>query len=214
MTGKIIAVAQQKGGSGKTTVAAHLAMALGGGLPVALLDVDPQGSLGQWFERREERLGSGDEGVGFRTASGWGAKREARSLARDHALVVVDTPPKSDIEARHAIEAADLVVVPVQPTAVDLWATGATLAMIERGGPPAVIVINRVPARGAVSDAVIGEIGALDAPLAVARLGNRVAFPAAMGRGATVTETGNADKAAAEVRALAAELARIVGWEG
>lgn len=212
MTGKIIAVAQQKGGSGKTTVAAHLAIALGDGLTVALLDVDPQGSLGQWFERREERMGEGGTGLTFRTASGWGAKREARSLARDHDLVLVDTPPKSDIEARHAIESADLVAVPVQPTAVDLWATGATLEMIERGGPPAVLVINRVPPRGTATASVVEAIGGLNAPLAASRLGNRVAFPASMGAGSTVTEDGAGGKAAEEVRALAAELGRLLGW--
>ena len=83
---------------------------------VAILDVDPQGSLGEWFEARERRLGEGRTGIVFRTASGWGARREARSLARDHDVVVVDTPPKSDLEAKPAIEAADLVAVPVQPT--------------------------------------------------------------------------------------------------
>ncbi|WP_181706153.1 ParA family partition ATPase [Chthonobacter rhizosphaerae] len=212
MAGKIIAVAQQKGGSGKTTVAAHLALALGEGLRVALLDVDPQGSLGQWFERREDRLGEGETGLSFRTASGWGAKREARSLARDHDLVVVDTPPKSDIEARHAIESADLVAVPVQPTAVDLWATGATLAMIERGGPPALLVVNRVPPRATASGAVIDAIRALDAPMAVQHLGNRVVFSSSMGQGSTATELPGGGKAADEIRALAAELRRHLGW--
>ena len=96
MSGKIITVAQQKGGSGKTTIAAHLAVALSrlNGRSVALLDVDPQGSLGEWFEARERRLGADAAGFGFRTASGWGARREALAMQRDHDFVVVDTPPK------------------------------------------------------------------------------------------------------------------------
>src|SRR5437899_11127411 len=85
MAGLVITLAQQKGGSGKTTIAAHLAVAFAlTGKSVAILDIDPQGSLGEWFERRETKLGEGETGLAFRTASGWGARREARNLARDY----------------------------------------------------------------------------------------------------------------------------------
>ena len=146
MDGNIITVAQQKGGSGKTTLSTHLAVAwaIEGGHSVAILDVDPQGSLGEWFERREQRLGETETGLEFRTASGWGARRESRALARDFDLVVVDTPPHADQEARNAIELAALVVVPVQPTPADLWATEATLVLAEKERVPAMMVLNRV----------------------------------------------------------------------
>ena len=146
MSGKIITVAQQKGGSGKTTIAAHLAVALSrlNGRSVALLDVDPQGSLGEWFEARERRLGADAAGFGFRTASGWGARREALAMQRDHDFVVVDTPPKSDLEAKPAIEAATLVVVPIQPTPVDFWSCTATLKIVAAEKAPALVVVNRV----------------------------------------------------------------------
>ncbi|MGQ7792743.1 ParA family partition ATPase [Faunimonas sp. B44] len=205
MTGRIVTVAQQKGGSGKTTVAAHLAVAWTGAGRVAILDVDPQGSLGEWFEARERSLGEDRTGITFRTASGWGAKREARALSRDHDFVLLDTPPKSDLEARPAIETADLVVVPVQPTPVDLWASGATLELVGRERRPALLVVNRVPPRGSMAETVMAELAALG-PAAAARLGNRVAFAASMGEGRTVMETEPAGKAAAEVVALAREL--------
>lgn len=209
MVGRILVVAQQKGGSGKTTLAAHLAVANTGGARVAVLDVDPQGSLGQWFERRENRLGEGRTGLSMRTASGWGAKREARLLARDHDLVIIDMPPRSDLEARNVVEAADLVVVPVQPTPVDLWATEATLELVERGGPPAVLVVNRAPAR-LLPAATLAALAALPAPLAAVQIVNRVAYGAIMGQGGTVLESLPSGKAAAEIRALAAELDALV----
>ncbi|MCB1502098.1 MAG: ParA family protein [Bauldia sp.] len=209
MSGLIITVAQQKGGSGKTTVAAHLAVAFArAGKSVGILDVDPQGSLGEWFERREATLGEDEAGLSFRTASGWGARREARQLAREHDIVVVDTPPKSDLEIRPAIEMADLVLVPVQPTPVDLWATAPTLAMAAKEGVASVIVINRAVSRALLTGEIIAAAGELGHAIAEAHLGNRVAYPQSMGEGRTVQETAPGGLAAEEVAALAREVLR------
>jgi chromosome partitioning protein len=205
MAGKIVAISQQKGGSGKTTLAAHIAVSLARVHRVAVLDVDPQGSLGEWYETREQRLGEAHTGLGFRTASGWGAKREARALARDYDIVVIDTPPKSDLDARYAIEAANLVTVPIQPTPVDLWASEATLKMIEKEGREALFVLNRVPSRSAMTTQMIEAIHALG-PVAIAQLGNRVAFAASMGEGRTAVETAPASKAGEEAIAVAEEV--------
>ena len=212
MSGRIITLAQQKGGSGKTTVAAHLAVALSrDGSRVALLDCDPQGSLGEWFEAREASLGEDHTGLDFRTASGWGARREARNLARDYDIVVIDTPPKSDIESRPAIEAASLVAVPVQPTPIDLWATQPTLEMIAKEGVTSLLVINRALSRVALTEEISAAIRALGHPAAETRLGNRVAFAASMGDGRTILETAPGSKGALEIEALAAEIRRHMG---
>lgn len=209
MPGVIITLAQQKGGSGKTTVAAHLAAALSlARKSVAIVDVDPQGSLGEWFERREQRLGEEGIDLEFRTASGWGARREARNLARHHDFVVVDTPPKSDIEMRPAIEVADLVVVPLQPTPVDLWATDPTLAMVSKEGTEALLVLNRVVRRALLTAEMEQAAGELGYKVAKAQLGNRVAFPSSMGTGSTVLETEPSGLAALEVEALKREILR------
>ncbi len=210
MAGHVITIAQQKGGSGKTTLAAHLAVAwTQAGQRVAILDVDPQGSLGQWFERREDRLGEAGMDLSFRTASGWGARREAKALTRDHDLVVVDTAPHADREARSAMENASLVVVPVQPTPSDLWATQATLELASNERIPAAMVLNRVPARARLTAEIEAALAEFDAPLAQGRLGNRVAFAESFGRGATVLEAAASSVAAGEVRALAEELRKL-----
>ena len=117
-------------------------------------------------------------------------------------------PPRSDLEARNVIEIADLVAVPVQPTPVDLWATQATLELVERGGPPSVLVINRAPARAQTTDQMIAKLAELGAETLEARIGNRVAFGSTMGLGSTVMETFPGSKAADEVEAVAAEMKR------
>lgn len=208
MSGRILTVAQQKGGSGKTTLAVHLAVALAArsGEPVAILDVDPQGSLGTWYEAREDRFGEDETGLEFRTASGWGARREARSLARSHGYVVVDTPPKTDVDAKPAIDAADYVVVPVQPTPVDLWATAQTFEMAAREDTPALLILNRVPPRASLTEEMAEAIVESGYDALAARLGNRTVFAAAMGQGAAVTEAAPTSKAAQEVAALVDEL--------
>lgn len=215
MPGLIITVAQQKGGSGKTTVAAHLAVAFArGGKTVGILDVDPQGSLGEWFERREQALGEDGVGLSFRTASGWGARREAKQLARDCDIVVVDTPPKSDLEIRPAIEMADLVVVPVQPTPVDIWATTPTLEMAAKERTGSLIVINRAISRALLTAEMIAAAGELGHAIADTHLGNRVAYPQSMGEGRTVLETATGSAAAEEVAALAREILRHAQRKG
>ncbi|MTH96442.1 ParA family partition ATPase [Roseibium sp. RKSG952] len=207
MSGHILTVAQQKGGSGKTTLAAHLAVALAmrADGPVAVLDVDPQGSLGTWFETREEQLGEDRTGLEFRTASGWGARREARSLSRDHAFVIIDTPPKTDVDAKPAIDAADHVIVPIQPTPVDVWATEQTFQLAARENTPAILVLNRVPPRASLTHEMEAAMNESGYPALSARLGNRTGFAASMGKGRTVMEVEPSGKAATEIHALLEE---------
>src|SRR5262245_22572089 len=132
--------------------------------------------------------------------------RPARDLARDYDVVVLDTPPKTDSEARPAIEAANLVAVPVQPTPVDLWSTDSTLAIIAREGASGLVIINRVTQRAKLAAEMIAVIRGLGCVAADAQLGNRIAFASSMGTGSTVLEIEPSGKAAQEVEALAEEI--------
>ncbi len=205
MAGSVITVAQQKGGSGKTTVSANLAMGFrAAGKTVALVDIDPQGSLGRWFMTRLE-AGMDCEGMDFATSSAWGITYECRKLAESHDIVIVDTPPKADSDLRPALRVADLVIVPVSMSHVDIWATEGVLDLARRENKLALVVMNRARAGTRLNADVAQAAQELEAQLAVAQLGNRVIFAEALGQGKGANE-GPKGPAREEVAALTAEV--------
>jgi chromosome partitioning protein len=207
MSTTIITVAQQKGGAGKTTLAAHLAVAFTAARRrVALIDIDPQRSLTFWYRHREARLGDAGAGLLLNQVSGWRARTEVTRLARDHDLVLIDSAPHAEAETKIAVRSADLVIVPVQPSPMDVWATRPTLEIAAREKVPALLVLNRVPPRANLTDDMVEEVERLGAKVADARIGNRVAFAGALAEGRAVSETQPRGRAASEINALADEI--------
>jgi len=209
MPGLVITIAQRKGGAGKTTLAAQLAVAWARqDARVAVLDIDPQGSLATWVKLRRARLGANATGFDFAALPGWRASQWIEDRARHADLVVIDNPPHAETEAQIAVRAAGLVLIPVQPSPLDLWATEATFKMARDERRPPLVVLNRVPPRSGLTDRVAAEITKLGAPIAVSRIGNRVALVRAMMSGLGVVESEGASQAAAEITAFADEVRR------
>jgi chromosome partitioning protein len=209
MSGKVITIAQQKGGSGKTTLAANLAVAFARrGFSVALLDTDPQGSLGRWFLARRDRLG--DPGMEFGTASAWGVSYECEKLRKINDFVIVDTPPKVDADLRPALREADLVLIPVAASHVDLWATDGVIDLASRERKRTTIVLNRTKSGTRLGEEVARAAAELDAEVAQARLGQRVVFAETLGIGLGAQEQGKS-AASLEVEALADEIEALFG---
>ena len=207
MAGRVITIAQRKGGAGKTTLAAQLAIALARqGAKLALLDIDPQASLSAWVALRRTRLGGSGIGFDFAALPGWRAEQWISEHARDADFVVVDGPAHIETEARIAVRSAGLVLIPVQPSPLDLWASEATLAMARDERRQVLAVLNRVVPRSTVTEHIAAELSRAGAPIAAARIGNRIALVHAMTQGLGVLETAPAGPAAAEITALAAEI--------
>ena len=218
MTARIVTVAQQKGGAGKTTMVAHLAIAWAqAGHSVAVVDIDPQASLSAWWAMRGEMgvpapVGArGKGGVSVHRITGWRTANEVEKLARTNDVVIIDSPPHAETEAKIAVRSADLVVVPLQPSPMDLWATKATLDLAAGEKTAALLVLNRVPQRANLTEAMIAKLGELDATVAKSRIGNRVALAAALVEGLGDTEYQPGGSAAAEIKALAAEVLKAAG---
>ena len=123
----IITVAQQKGGAGKTMLAANLAAAWAPTHRVALLDIDPQRSLKRWHALRTANPKA--PAIAFSDVSGWRLAAEIDRLQREADIIIIDTPPQIDADATRAIRAASLVLIPIQPSPPDLWAAEGTLIL-------------------------------------------------------------------------------------
>jgi chromosome partitioning protein len=210
----VITIAQQKGGAGKTTLAAHLALAwAASGKRVALIDIDPQASLSTWFRLRNEQRADAIALEAIAVA-GWRVAGEVERQARLHDIVVIDSPPHAETEARVAVRAGNLVLVPVQPSPMDFWATKPILDLARAEKVRALLVLNRVPSRAKLTGTMLEAFRSLDVPLADTRIGNRTALAAALNAGQGILEYDPASPAAAEIVALAAEVLRRSGEEG
>tara|TARA_Y100000590_G_scaffold80305_1_gene89158 strand:- start:751 stop:1389 length:639 start_codon:yes stop_codon:yes gene_type:complete len=207
MLSKVITISQQKGGTGKTTLAVHLALAFikYHNLKVAIIDTDPQGSLGKWFMIREEKKLSNDS-LTFKTASLWGAQYESKALKKDNDIVIIDTPPKIESDARPSIESADLVLIPMAASHVDFWATGAIVEIAKKANKKILIQINRSNQRSKLISKTNDFIKGLNLSATKTIIGNRQIFAASMGEGKTAVEKQKKSNAIDEIKSLSEQI--------
>lgn len=204
--GQVITIAQQKGGSGKTTLAVNLAVGFQkAGKRVALMDTDPQGSAGRWFMTRMEAQDGEAPDIAFSTASAWGVPYETRKLAAEYDIVIIDTPPKADSDLRPALRCADLVLIPVATSHLDLWAVEVVLYLAEREDKPSMMVMTRARPGTRLAADVMAKAQEMDAAVAVSPMSNRVVYAETLGQGRSALEA-RKGPAHAEVEALVAEI--------
>mgnify|MGYP000058206049 CR=1 FL=1 len=195
---RVLAMASQKGGSGKTTLSGHLAVQaqLAGAGPVVLIDIDPQGSLADWWNEREAELPAFAQTTVARLQADLEMLRQ-----QGFRLAVIDTPPAITMAIQSVIAVAELIVIPTRPSPHDLRAVGATVDLCDRAGKPLLFVVN-----GATPKAKITYEAAValsqHGTVAPVTLHHRTDFAASMIDGRTVMECDPKGRSANEVREL------------
>ncbi len=209
----IIALLNQKGGVGKTTLALHLAGEWAGrGRRITLLDADPQGSALDWSQQRSRsglpRL-FGVVGLARDTLH-----REAPELARDVDHVVIDGPPRVAGLMRSALLAADLVLIPVQPSPLDGWASAEMISLLSeariyRPQLVARFVLNRCAARTVIARETAETLADHDPPVLRTTIGQRVIYADAAQSGRLAIEIDDDGPAARELDALTTQIEQL-----
>jgi len=200
---QVIVVASQKGGVGKTTIAAHLAVRAGleGHGPAVLVDTDPQGSLTEWWQARKDEQSLDDEPALVTVKLDELPSELVRLRRSGIAIAIIDTPPALTISIEQAIKTADLVLVPARPSPHDLRAIGATVGLTRKAGKPFLFVVNGAAPRASITAeavAALSEHGRVVPTI----LYQRTDFAGSMIDGRTVMETAPTGRSALEIGEL------------
>ena len=205
----IYAFLSQKGGVGKTTLSVHLADALARrGSRVLLVDADPQQSAMKWSTFR-----AGENKFSVIAMAKPTLHKELAPIYADYTDIVIDGPPRIHELTKSIILAADLVLIPVQPSPPDVWATAETVDLVTEAsafkeGLKSAITINRKIVNTVIGRDVREALVTLNTPILQADISQRVAFAEAFADGKTVSDLDPHSHAAQEVEAFVTELVR------
>lgn len=200
---RVLAMASQKGGSGKTTLSGHLAVQAqrSGAGPVVLIDIDPQGSLSDWWNERDSDFPAFAQTTVTRLSADLEVLRQ-----QGFRLAMIDTPPAITMAIQSVIAVAELIVIPTRPSPHDLRAVGATVDLCERAGKPLIFVVNAATPKAKITSeaaVALSQHGTV-APITIH---HRTDFAASMIDGRTVMEVDPGGRSAQEIEALWAYVA-------
>jgi chromosome partitioning protein len=195
---KTIVITSQKGGSGKTTLAAHLAVEAerSGDGPAWLIDTDKQATLSLWHERRENDTPQRLEVPFARLSAGLNT-----IAAQGAAYCFIDTAPTISEQSAAVLNLADHVLIPVRPSPADLWAVAETVALVKEAGRPFLFVITQAKPQATITAQAVAALSQ-HGRVAQAFIADRVPYAVAMTGGRTAPEIAARSPAADEIAAL------------
>lgn len=198
--GKVISFTNQKGGSGKTTLSANLAVLWSNsGYKVAVIDADAQNSLTYWLEARKKYYGEDDIGITSYNFDVRNLKEEIKQIKSKYNFIIIDSPPSITFNTIQIIKASDRVFVPVQPSPLDLMATVPFLNLVKQEKKNPIIFLNRVMPRARLTDAMILRLRYAGAKIARSRISSKVLFAETFSVGRGVIDISVTSDAAKEI---------------
>ncbi len=207
--GKVIAFSNQKGGSGKSTLSANLAVLWSNsGYKVAVIDADPQKSLSYWLSERKKYYGADDIGINFYSFEIRNLVEEVKKIKRKYDFIIIDSPPAITFETLQIIKASNGVFVPVQPSPLDLMATLPFLEIAREERKKPLIILNRVMPRAKLTDAMILRLRYSGAKIARSRISSKVIFAESFAVGRGVIDINVTSDAAKEIINVGNEIIR------
>ncbi len=175
--GKIISFSNQKGGTGKTTLASNLAVLWSNSdYKVAVLDADAQKSLTYWIEARKKYYGDDDIGLDLHPYNPHTFQEDLKNIKKNYNFVLIDSPPSITFETIQIVKNSDRVLIPMQPSPVDLLATIPFLNIVKKERKNATVILNRVLPRARLTEAMILRLRYAGAKIARSRVSSRVIF--------------------------------------
>ena len=207
--GKIISLSNQKGGSGKTTISANLAVLWSNsGYKVAIIDADNQKSLTYWYKARENYYGSEDTGIYNEQYDSSNLYEQTRELKKKYDFVIIDSPPSITIESINIARSSNYIFIPVQPSPVDLLATLPFLNLVNKEKKKSTIILNRVLPRAKLTEAMKLRLRYAGANIARNKISSKIIFAETFNVGRGVIDISVNSRVSKEIINLGNEIIR------
>lgn len=207
--GKVIALSNQKGGSGKTTLTANLSVLWSNSqYKVAIIDADSQKSLTHWIDARKNYYGTEDIGFDIYPYDVSTLQDQIRDIKRKYDFILIDSPPSITFNTIQILRCSDNIFVPTQPSPLDLMATVPFLNLAKKERKKPIIIMNRVMPRVKLTDAMIIRLRYAGAKIARTRISSKVIFAETFSVGRGVVDISIKSDASKEIIKLGNEILR------
>lgn len=207
--GKIIAFANQKGGSGKTTLSANLAVLwANSSYKVAVVDADAQKSLTHWNESRKKYYGEEPTGIDSHTFDARNLKEDLKKIKKKYDFIIIDSPPSITFETIQIVKFSDRIYVPVQPSPIDLMATIPFLNICSQERKKTTVILNRVMPRAKLTEAMIMRLRYAGAKIARSRISGKIIYAETFSVGRGVVDISVTSDSSKEIINIGNEILR------
>ena len=207
--GNVISLANQKGGSGKTTLSANLSVLWSNsGYKVAIVDADNQRSISNWYNSRKKYYGEDDTGISHYTFDSVDINQSVKDIKNKYDFIIIDSPPSITITSLAIIRVSNHIFVPVQPSPIDLLATIPFLDLINKEKRKSTIILNRVLPRVRLTEAMILRLRYSGASIARSKISSRVIFAETFTVGRGVADISVTTQPSKEILKLGSEIIR------